>query len=306
MTLYITRRLVALIPILFGVSVLVFVIMATVPGDPALLYAGSDATQAEVENVRHALGLDQPIYVRYGIFLGNLAHGDLGESIRSRRPVADEIGDRLPYTMQLAFSSLLVALLIGLPAGIIAALKRNTIWDTLSMLIAIVGVSAPGFWIGMMLILLFGVELGWLPTSGTGSWAHLIMPSIALGLGSAAIVARQTRSAMLEVLGKDYIRTARAKGLRERVVILRHAVRNAMIPVVTIVGLQLGTMLGGSVIIEMVFAWPGLGRALVQSIGYRDFPMVQVSIIILAAGFVLVNLVVDVLYGVIDPRIRRR
>ncbi len=306
MTLYILRRLVALVPILFGVSVLVFMIMATVPGDPAVLYAGSDATEVEIENVRHALGLDQPLHIRYGIFLGNLATGDLGTSIRSRRPVADEIGDRLPFTLQLAFSSLLVSLLIGLPTGIVAALKRGTIWDTLSMLLAIVGVSAPGFWLGMMLILTFGVELGWLPTSGTGSLAHLIMPSIALGLSSSAIVARQTRSAMLDVLGRDYVRTARAKGLRERVVILRHAVRNALIPVVTIVGLQLGTMLGGSVIIEMVFAWPGLGRVLVQSISYRDFPMVQVSIMILASGFVLVNLLVDVLYGFIDPRIRRR
>jgi ABC-type dipeptide/oligopeptide/nickel transport system permease component len=193
---------------------------------------------------------------------------------------------------------------IGIPTGIVSAIKRNTVWDNASMVAAIAGVSTPGFWLGLMLMLLFSVRLGWLPTSGAGSFRHLILPATALGLGSAAMVARQTRSAMLDVLGQDYVRTARAKGLREQTVILRHALKNAMIPVVTIVGLQMGTMLGGSVIIEMVFAWPGMGRILVQSISYRDFPMIQSCILLLAAGFVLVNLIVDVLYVYIDPRIR--
>jgi len=304
MTRYIMRRLLSLIPILFGVTLIVFLVLKFVPGDPAQMAAGPDATREEVENVRRALGLDKPLHVQYVTFLWNAMHGDFGRSLRTRRIVLEEVGERFPYTVLLALAATLVSLVVGIPAGIISAVKRYSIWDNLSMVGALLGVSLPGFWLGLMLMLAFSVQLGWFPTSGAESPRHLVLPAVTLGLGSAAMVARQTRSAMLDVLNQEYIRTARAKGLHEQAVIMRHGLKNALIPVVTVVGLQMGAMLAGTVLIEMVFAWPGIGRLLIQSIGYRDFPMVQACILLLATTFVLINLAVDVLYVYLDPRIK--
>jgi peptide/nickel transport system permease protein len=304
MARYIAQRLLTLIPILFGVTIIVFGIMKLVPGDPALMAAGVDARQEDVERIRAYLGLDRPIHEQYLSFVGNAITGNFGVSARTRRPVIEEVGARFPATAELAIAGLLVSMAIGVTAGIISATKQYTIWDNLVMTVALLGVSMPVFWLGLMMMMLFSVELGWLPTTGRGTWQQLIMPSFALGFGSAAIVARQTRSAMLEVLRQDYVQTARSKGLPERAVILRHALKNAAIPSVTIIGLQFGGMLGGTVITETVFAWPGMGRLIVEAIGFRDLQVVQAGILILATIFVLTNLIVDLLYVYLDPRIK--
>jgi peptide/nickel transport system permease protein len=304
MTRYIVQRLLTLIPILFGVSLIVFGIMKLVPGDPALMAAGVDAREEDVQRVRVYLGLDKPVYVQYIQFITNAVHGDFGISARTRRPVIEEVSQRMPATAQLALAGLLVSMVIGMTAGIISATRQYTIWDNIVMTVALLGVSVPVFWLGIMMMMLFSVELGWLPTSGSGTWQQLVMPSFALGFGSAAIVARQTRSAMLEVLRQDYVQTARAKGLPEKTVILRHALKNAAIPSVTIIGLQFGGMLGGTVITETVFAWPGMGRLIVDAINFRDLQVVQAGILILATIFVVTNLLVDLLYVYLDPRIK--
>jgi ABC-type dipeptide/oligopeptide/nickel transport system permease component len=304
MARYIAQRLLTLIPILFGVTIIVFGIMKLVPGDPALMAAGVDARQEDVERIRAYLGLDRPIHEQYLSFVGNAVTGNFGVSARTRRPVIEEVGARFPATAELAIAGLFVSMAIGVTAGIISATKQYTIWDNLVMTVALLGVSMPVFWLGLMMMMLFSVELGWLPTTGRGTWQQLIMPSFALGFGSAAIVARQTRSAMLEVLRQDYVQTARSKGLPERAVILRHALKNAAIPSVTIIGLQFGGMLGGTVITETVFAWPGMGRLIVEAIGFRDLQVVQAGILILATIFVLTNLIVDLLYVYLDPRIK--
>jgi peptide/nickel transport system permease protein len=304
MARYIAQRLLTLIPILFGVTIIVFGIMKLVPGDPALMAAGVDARQEDVERVRTYLGLDRPIHEQYLSFVANAVTGNFGVSARTRRPVIEEVGARFPATAELAIAGLFVSMAIGVTAGIISATKQYTIWDNLVMTVALLGVSMPVFWLGLMMMMLFSVELGWLPTTGRGTWQQLIMPSFALGFGSAAIVARQTRSAMLEVLRQDYVQTARSKGLPERAVILRHALKNAAIPSVTIIGLQFGGMLGGTVITETVFAWPGMGRLIVEAIGFRDLQVVQAGILILATIFVLTNLIVDLLYVYLDPRIK--
>jgi peptide/nickel transport system permease protein len=304
MARYIAQRLLTLIPILFGVTIIVFGIMKLVPGDPALMAAGVDARQEDVERIRAYLGLDRPIHEQYLSFVGNAVTGNFGVSARTRRPVIEEVGARFPATAELAIAGLLVSMAIGVTAGIISATKQYTIWDNLVMTVALLGVSMPVFWLGLMMMMLFSVELGWLPTTGRGTWQQLVMPSFALGFGSAAIVARQTRSAMLEVLRQDYVQTARSKGLPERAVILRHALKNAAIPSVTIIGLQFGGMLGGTVITETVFAWPGMGRLIVEAIGFRDLQVVQAGILILATIFVLTNLIVDLLYVYLDPRIK--
>jgi peptide/nickel transport system permease protein len=304
MARYIAQRLLTLIPILFGVTIIVFGIMKLVPGDPALMAAGVDARQEDVERVRAYLGLDRPIHEQYISFVANAVTGNFGVSARTRRPVIEEVGARFPATAELAIAGLFVSMAIGVTAGIISATKQYTIWDNLVMTVALLGVSMPVFWLGLMMMMLFSVELGWLPTTGRGTWQQLIMPSFALGFGSAAIVARQTRSAMLEVLRQDYVQTARSKGLPERAVILRHALKNAAIPSVTIIGLQFGGMLGGTVITETVFAWPGMGRLIVEAIGFRDLQVVQAGILILATIFVLTNLIVDLLYVYLDPRIK--
>lgn len=304
MTAYILRRLVWVVPVLFGVSLLVFGIMKMVPGDAAEAMVGIDGTAEDIENMRRVLGLDQPLYVQYGKFVQRLVTLDLGDSTVTRQPVTTEITSRIRPTAELAALAFLLALVIGVITGVISATLQYSVWDTIATIFAVLGVSMPIFWFGLMLMLLFSVQLGWLPATGSGSFKQLILPAIALGSASMAIISRQTRSSMLEVMHQDYIRTARAKGLTERVVIFRHALRNALIPTTTIAGLQIGGLLGGSVLTETVFARPGIGSLLVQSINSRDIPVVQGTVMVLAVVFVIVNLIVDLLYVKLDPRIR--
>jgi peptide/nickel transport system permease protein len=300
---YIIRRVLWLIPVFFGVTLIVFGIMKMIPGDAAEAMVALDGTPEDVERMRENLGLDQPVYVQYGRFLARVAQFDLGESNVTRQPVTAEIGSRLWPTAELAGAAFLIAVTVGLIAGIVAATFRYTIWDTLATIFAVLGVSMPIFWLGLVLMMIFSVWLGVLPATGAGSIQQLILPAITLGSVSTAIIARQTRSSMIEVLGRDYVRTARAKGVAEYHVVLRHALRNAMIPTVTVAGLQVGYLLGGSVLTETVFARPGLGRMLVESIISRDIPMVQGTILFLAIIFVFVNLLVDLIYAKLDPRI---
>jgi ABC-type dipeptide/oligopeptide/nickel transport system permease component len=303
-TRYVILRLLWIVPVVLGVSLIVFSIMKLVPGDVAQVIAGTDGTAEDVALIRQSLGLDRPVYEQYLTFLGNMLQGDFGRSAVTKRPVADEIASRVGPTAELAIAAFVVSILVGMPAGVISATRRYSIWDTLATLISLIGVSMPVFWLGLMLMLLFSVTLGWLPSSGAGTPAQLVLPAIALGSASTAIIARQTRSGMLEVLGQDYVRTARAKGLTERVVLLRHALKNALIPTITVAGLQVGYLMGGSVLAETVFARPGLGRLLVDSIARRDIPVVQTTILLLSVTFVLVNLIVDLLYVKLDPRIQ--
>ncbi|WP_027877841.1 nickel ABC transporter permease [Meiothermus cerbereus] len=304
MTTYIARRLLTVIPTLLGVLLAVFLMVRLAPGDPAQLLAGEFATPETLADIRQRFGLDQPWHVQLGLYAANVVRGDLGQSVRTRKPVTYELRQYFPNTLRLTLGAMLVALLIGIPAGIIAATRPGTIFDLLAMLGALIGVSMPVFWFGLMAILIFSVQLGWFPVAGTGTLWHLVLPAITLGTGTAAILARMTRSAMLEVLSQDYIRTARAKGLAGRVVVFKHALRNALIPVVTITGLQFGGLLEGAVITETVFAWPGIGQLLVGSILARDYPVVQGAVLLIAVVFILINLIVDLLYGAIDPRIR--
>ncbi|MCL6500199.1 MAG: ABC transporter permease [Firmicutes bacterium] len=301
---YVLKRVLLALPVLLGVSVVVFVAIRLIPGDPAQIMAGQAATEEVVRQIRQSLGLDQPLPVQYLYFLRNVVRGDLGRSLFNGAPVVEELGQRFPRTVRLALASMVVASLIGIPAGILAATRHLSWLDTLVMLVALVGVSMPVFWLGLNLILVFSVRLQWLPAFGYETWRHLLLPSVTLGAASAAIVARMTRSSMLEVLGQDYIRTARAKGLAERVVVNRHALRNALIPVVTVLGLHLGTLLSGAVLTETVFAWPGIGRLLVDAVLARDYPIIQGATLLIAATFVALNLAVDLLYGLLDPRIR--
>ena len=304
MARFVLYRVFGMMPILLGVTALVFLMLLVVPGDPAVVYAGIDASADEVERARTALGLDRPIIVRYGAFLVDAVQGDLGTSLWTRRPVLQDIAARIPYTVSLALAALLIVAVVGIPLGILAAVARGTWVDTLVSATSAFGVSLPAFWVGLLLMLLFSVQLGWLPTSGADGWASIVLPAVSLGLAPAAVLAKQTRSAMLEVLGEDFVRTARAKGSPEVSVVLRHGLRNASIPIVTLMGLQMGTLLGGSLVVEMVFAWPGMGRLLIQSINHRDFPMMQGCILLISAGFLVINLVVDALYAALDPRIR--
>ncbi|MCL0105894.1 ABC transporter permease [Thermodesulfovibrionales bacterium] len=308
MLTYIIRRLGLMVFIMLGVSVITFSMIHLVPGDPAEVIAteryGEEITAETIEHVRRELGLDQPVYVQYARWLINVLQGDLGYSFRTDRPVLDEILTRLPATFQLALAGMLVALIIAIPVGIVSATRQYSAVDNISMFGALLGVSMPNFWLGLLLILFFSVHLGWLPVFGRGGIEHLILPSITLGTGMAAITTRLIRSSMLEVLKADYIRTARAKGLKEKVVIYKHALKNAMIPVVTIVGLQFASLLEGAVIVEVIFAWPGIGRLLVDSIFARDFMLIQGCILFIAAMFVLVNLLVDISYAYLDPKIR--
>jgi peptide/nickel transport system permease protein len=304
MTRYIVQRMAALIPVLFGVSLIVFSILTFIPGDPALQVGGLDASPEDLAAIRHQMGLDQPVHVQYLYFVGNALRGDFGKSIRTQRPVLEELRARIPNTVTLTAVAMVFAILIGTGLGILAAVRQYSLWDNLAMVVAMLGISVPIFWLGLMLMLLFAVQLRWLPTTGTGTALHLVLPALTLGAASAAIIARQVRSAMLEVLRQDYVRTARAKGLHVRTVVLRHALTNALIPAVTIIGLQFGYLLAGAVITETVFAWPGVGRLLVDAIKYRDFPVVQATILWLALIFSAVNLAVDLLYGYLDPRIK--
>ena len=300
---YILRRIVLLIPLLFGVSVLIFVIIRLIPGDPARLALGAEATEDQVQLMRRQWGLDQPLPVQYAYWIGHALQGDWGRSTVSRVPASDEIGLRLPATLRLAACSVLIACVLGVGFGVLAAVRHNTWLDRLSMVIALLGVCTPSFWLGLMLILVFSVQLGWLPSFGQGGLDHLLLPSLTLGAGAAALIARVTRSSLLEVMSADYLRTARAKGLAEHLVVGRHALRNALIPVVTLLGLEFGGLLAGAIVTETVFAYPGIGLLLVNSIGNRDFAVIQPALLLFAFQFVLVNLVVDILYAVVDPRI---
>jgi ABC-type dipeptide/oligopeptide/nickel transport system permease component len=301
---YLARRLLLAIPVLIGVTLLSFSLLRLVPGDPAEVLAGEEATAEQVAHIRHEYGLDRPIMVQYVIFLRHVATGDLGISYRNRTPVTELLVERFAFTLQLAVLSIVVATVLGVVIGVFAATRQGSALDTLSMLGALAGISTPVFWLGLIGILVFSVQLRILPAGGSGSLVHLVMPSLVLGAGSAAMMARLTRGVMLEVLGQDYIRTARASGLTEGKVLFVHALRNALLPVLTVFGLQFGNMLGGAVLTESVFALPGMGRLVVDSIFARDYPVVQGGILLAATTFVLVNLVTDVLYTVLDPRIR--
>ncbi len=293
-----------LIPVMLGVSFVVFTIMFFTPGDPARIMLGERAPADEVALLRTQMGLDDPFLVRYVNFVVNAVRGDLGRSLVTRRSVAAELFSRFPATMQLAAAAVLVSVAMGIPIGIISATKQYSVFDGFSMALALVGVSMPNFWQGMMMILLFSIAIGILPSSGYGTFWHLIMPAVTIGTSSAAIITRMTRSSMLEVVRQDYIRTARAKGLSESVVINRHALKNALIPIVTVIGLQFGYLLGGAVLTETIFAWPGVGRFMVDAIRQKDFPVVQGGVLLLALTFSLVNLIVDIMYAYIDPRIK--
>lgn len=301
---YIFRRVLLLFPVMLGVSFVVFTIMFFTPGDPASILLGERAPEEEVQALREQMGLDDPFFVQYGRFLFNALQGDLGRSLTTRRPAAIELFARFPATLQLAAAGVFIAVLIGVPIGIISATRQYSLFDGASMVIALLGVSMPNFWQGIMMVLLFAIYLNWFPSSGYGTLAHLIMPSLTIGTSSAATITRMTRSSMLEVIRQDYIRTARAKGLSERVVITRHALKNALIPIVTVVGLQFGFLLGGAVLTETIFSWPGVGRLMVDAIRQRDYPVVQGGVLLLALTFSVVNLLVDVFYAYIDPRIK--
>jgi peptide/nickel transport system permease protein len=298
------RRLVRSVLVLLGVTVVVFAVVRVIPGDPVRLMLPVDATAADVESFRERMGFNRPIHEQYGTYLWGLLAGDLGRSMRYRRPVLELVLERLPATIQLAGVATVLALLVAVPAGILSAVKRDTAFDGAFMLLTVAGQSVPIFWLGIVMILVFSVRLHWLPTSGRGSVEQMVMPTIALATYVMALLGRLTRSCMLEVLSQDYVRTARAKGLHEWVVTGRHALKNAVIPIVTVLGLQVGTLLGGSVIIETVFAWPGMGTLAVGAIYNRDYPLVQGAVLVAAVIFVAINLAVDLLYLYLDPRIR--
>ena len=302
---YLRRRLWQSLLVLLGVSVVVFFILH-LTGDPAALLLPPDATAEDIAKFRTAMGFDDPWVVQYARFLKGAVRGDFGESLRHGEPAMALVLERLPATFELAGAGLLIALGLAIPAGIVSAVRRNTSVDYVSTVVALLGQAMPTFWLGIMLILVFSVRLNWLPSSGRGGLEHLILPAITLGLFTTARITRLTRSGMLEVLGQDYVRTARAKGVGEPPVIWKHALKNAAIPIVTIVGIELGTLLGGSVITETIFAWPGVGRLSVQAIFNRDYPVVQSAVFLLASTFVIVNFLVDVVYTYLDPRIRFR
>jgi ABC-type dipeptide/oligopeptide/nickel transport system permease component len=301
---YIFKRLAMLIPVLFGVSLVSFSLLQIVPGDPAVMLAGEDANPDFIEAVRKEYGFDQPVTVQYFRFVSRAVQGDFGVSIRNREPVINLLKQRFAFTIQLSFLSILIAAFIGLIAGVISATRQYSIFDNLSMVGALFGISMPIFWLGLLLMLVFSVHLRWLPAGGSGELRHLILPAIALGAASAAVIARMTRASMLEVIRQDYIRTARANGLREWVVIYKHALKNAMIPVITVFGLEFGYMLGGAVLTETVFSLPGIGRLMVEGIFQRDYAVVQGSMLLVAGTFVLVNLLTDIAYALFDPKIR--
>ena len=303
MTQYIFRRLLALIPILIGVSIIIFLVMRLVPGDPARQTLGPEATGEQVEVLRKAWRLDEPLPIQYIAWLQRAVEGDLGRSTVSRVPVTEEIFSRLPATLNLTLASMAVAIVFGLLFGIISAIRHNSLVDRGTMLLALIGICTPSFWLGLILLLIFSVELGWFPSTGAGGISHLVLPSITLGVGAAAVIARVTRSSMIEVFSEDFVRTARAKGLAERMVVVRHALKNALIPIITILGLEFGGLLAGAVITETVFSYPGIGQLLIKSINNRDFPIVQGALLLFAVQFVLVNLIVDLLYAKVDPRI---
>ncbi len=301
---YTLRRVLIAFPSVLGVMIIVFAMVRLAPGDPAQLLAGEFADAQTIELIRERFGLNEPTHVQFYRFVSGVVQGDFGMSTRTNRAVTADLRSYFPNTIELALGAILVALVFGIPAGILAALRPNSPFDLSVMIGALIGVSMPVFWFGLLAILIFSVQLGWFPVAGRGTIRHLVLPAITLGLSSMAIIARMTRSSMLEVLNQDFIRTARAKGLFGRGVVMKHALRNALVPVVTVVGLQFGALLAGAVITETVFSWPGIGRLLVDSIRARDYPVVQGSVLLIAVTFIFVNLVVDLVYGFIDPRIR--
>jgi len=304
MTSYILKRLLGLLPTLFIVAVLVFLFVHMLPGDPARLAAGVDASPETVELVRQDLGLDKPMPQQFLNFFVNALQGDFGHSLRSKRPVSTEIAERFMPTLMLTVTSMVWAVVFGLIIGIVSAVYRNQWPDRIGMTLAVSGISFPAFALGMLLMQVFSVQLGWLPTVGADTWRHYILPSLTLGAAVAAVMARFTRASFIEVVQEDFVRTARAKGVPEKRVVLKHCLRNALIPVVTMMGLQFGFLLGGSIVVEAVFNWPGLGRLLVEAIDMRDYPVIQTLVLLFSLEFILINLVVDVLYGFINPTIR--
>jgi ABC-type dipeptide/oligopeptide/nickel transport system permease component len=313
--LFLLRRLLLVGPVLLGVSLVVFAVLHISPGDPAEIMLGPQATHEDITRLRTELGLDEPLPVQYARWMGRVLQGDLGRSLWMKRPVLGEVLRRFQATVVLAASALLLSTLGGIALGVLSAARRNSLLDRLSALASLFGASMPSFWLGIVLMVIFALWLGWLPASGMFApyggggvgdlLSHLVLPTVTLAAASLTIIARLTRSTMLDVLGQDFVRTARAKGVRESFVVVRHALRNALIPTVTVVGVQAGYLLGGAVLTETVFAWPGVGTLMVQGILARDFPLVQGCVLVIALGFVLVNLAVDVLYAVLDPRIRR-
>ncbi|WP_034299039.1 glutathione ABC transporter permease GsiC [Herbaspirillum sp. RV1423] len=301
---YVLKRLMGLIPTLLLVAVMVFLFVHLLPGDPARLAAGPEADEQTVALIRADLGLDQPIHKQFVRFFVNAAQGDFGTSLRSKLPVSQEIMERFWPTMWLTLTSMVWAVIFGLFIGIFSAVWRNEWPDRVGMTLAVSGMSFPPFALGMVLMQVFSVQLGWLPTVGADSWRHYILPSLTLGAGVAAIMARFTRSSFIEIMKEDYVRTARAKGLNERIVVVKHCLRNALIPVVTMMGLQFGFLLGGSILVEKVFNWPGMGRLLIDAVEMRDYPIIQAEILLFSLEFIFINLVVDVLYAVINPSIR--
>ena len=304
MFIYLIRRLLLTVPVLLGVATLVFALIHLVPGDPAQAMLGEGASQQEVQKLRATLGLDRPLLVQYRSFLRGITRGDLGTSFRYNTPVTTQIRERFPNTAKLALAAMLVALLVAIPLGILAAVYRGTFVDHGAMTLALAGICMPNFWLGPLLAILFAVWLGWLPVSGTGTPAHLVLPAVTLGAALAAILARMTRASLLEELRELYVLAARARGLSGARAVLRHAFRNSLIPIVTIVGLQFGAVLTGTIITETIFAWPGIGRLLIQAINFRDYPLVQGCILFISVTYVAMNLITDLTYGFLDPRIR--
>ncbi|MGG2056111.1 nickel ABC transporter permease [Lysinibacillus pakistanensis] len=302
MTLFILKRLAQIIPVTLGVTLVVFLIMQMIPGDPAIILAGEGASQETVAELRENLGLNKPLAVQYTDYIKNLLQGDMGNSLKNNQPVFEEITARLPITIELAFYSILITIVLGLIAGIISAIRPYSFMDVGLMVVALLGISLPSFWLGILLMYVFSVQLHWLPVAGWDSAKHIILPAVTLGAGGAAIVARMTRSSMLEVVNQDYIRTAKAKGLKGYIIILKHALRNALIPVITVVGLQFGSLLGGTVLVESVFAVNGLGRMIVDAIRTRDIPVVQGGVLVASLIFVFINLFVDIMYRFFNKR----
>ena len=301
---FLARRLLLTVPVLLGVATLVFSLIHVIPGDPAQAMLGETASSSDVADLRQRLGLDRPLPVQYAAFLGGLLRGDLGRSLRTGEPVSTQIAERIPATFELAIAAMIVAVGVALPLGIAAAVWRRTLVDHVAMTAAMAGVAIPNFWLGPLLAIVFGVELGWLPVSGSGGLEHLVLPAVSLGGALAAIVARMTRATLLEELRQPYVQAARARGASRTWAVIGHAFRNSLVPVVTIVGLQFGAVLTGAVITETIFSWPGVGRLLIQSISFRDYPVVQGCILLIAVTYVAVNLATDLLYSVLDPRIR--
>jgi ABC-type dipeptide/oligopeptide/nickel transport system permease component len=303
---FLIRRLLLAVPVLLGVVFVVMLTVELIPGDAVALMLGEHATKEAVAVLRDYLGLDKPLLVRYVEYVGRLARGDLGRSIQQNRPVVDELADAWPATVQLTIAALLIAAGVGVAAGVVSAVWPNSAFDAVARLGSLFGLSMPVFWTGLVLIVVFALWLPWLPVGGTGSPAHLVLPAVTLSLPSVAMVARMTRSSVLDVLREDYVRTARAKGVTERLVVAKHALRNAAIPILTLLGLQAGQLMGGAVLTETVFAWPGLGRLMVKAIFARDYVLLQGAVLVFALAFVVINLAVDIAYGALDPRISRQ